>query len=110
MDRRDGPLARALDLGHSAFWGLILAGVVVFLAGTWMSARQRSREAGRRVAELRREVEEARHVNERLAAEKEGLTSDPVHVERMMRRKFHMIAPGEVKVEPEEAPPSTENP
>lgn len=110
MDRRDGPLARALDLGHSAFWGLILAGVVVFLAGTWMSARQRSREAGRRVAELRREVEEARHVNERLAAEKEGLTSDPVHVERMMRRKFHMIAPGEFKVEPEEGPPAVEGP
>lgn len=110
MEQRDGPLARALDLGHSAFWGFVFAGVVVFLAATWLSARQRSREAFRRVVELRREVEEARRTNERLAAEKDGLTSDPVHIERMMRRKFHMIGPDEVKIEPEEAPAAVEGP
>ncbi len=110
MDRRDAPLVRALDLGHTAFWGLALSGILVFLGATWSSARARSREAERRVVALRREVEEAKRLNESLAAEKDGLTNDPVHLERMLRRKFHMMAADEVKVEPDEGPPAVDGP
>ncbi len=85
----------AFEAGGLLLWILVCVVALVFLIVTGISAYNKNRELDRTIAELDRQIQEMESLNAALRREKAALASDPVYVERILRRDLRMVRAGE---------------
>jgi len=81
---------------------LLLAGTAFIIPTSLLPARDRNRVLRAEVQALEAEVEAGGRELAELQAEQEALRSDPYLVERLLRRDYRWVAPGDlvIPVEP----------
>lgn len=95
-------IREVVEIGGFVFWVFACLAISVFFVTSAYAGYQKNKKITAQMESLEDEIERLRAKNGAMRREAEALTSDPVHIERLLRKHFKVMRDEEFAIEPED--------